>query len=1179
MKILKGRKIKERKIVVLGIIFFVLLIALVAIPTLSSYKNRTLSQNITVWDGTIAEDYRGGVGTEDNPYIIANGEELAYFASQLKVTNYDGVYFKLSNNIVLNDGMFSYDETNAIKYIKDGVVNAIDYGLENNFINEFSHLNNFKGTFDGDFYTIFGVYIDDKLEDGQNALFTNLEGNIKNLYIENSVIYGGKITGGVVSKSNGAILTNVLYDGFVISDEEVNTATIEKNLEDITLSGQGIELNESLSVSDLEYIPGLVTEVVLSGNYSTDNNGVLKINDQSIEKGNFQITLGNKVLSTILLNYQSSVESDINISITDLNYQIKYNYGNAAGIVSMAENTTLQNVINKARVNASVYGAGIINFVTGTTNLINVYNNGKIDSNNVSSGLISGINRNNKDTIIINCYNNGELNAQNVSMIGNLEYNSGNIILENIFNPQDIYTINLVEESNVLVKNSYAVISQPINFGISNGEFIQATKENLEDKSFVSKNLQYEKFEEDETKIESSWIFLDSSHPKLFIDYSKANIHIGEHKWDEYNKQLNTLNFSKKFVFSIGATNELNTIKEIYYFISNSEDVLSKNDLNESINWVKYENIVEIDKEGIYTIYAKIIGNDNTVTYLNSDFIILDFTGATITISTMLGDTSWEKFHEELNTYYINESINVIIDAEDLLSGIKEIYYYANDEILSLEQLDALENWVQYKESILINDKKTIVYAKVIDNCGNVTYVNTDFIVLNGYTLNKLYPGMKGEEVEHLRITQNSSVSLNFSYLDVSEYSEGNKHQLISNVLLPENTIITIIDKLKDKVYKYITTDDNYGYEECLNNNCYATYDFELFNEVGTTNKFKENSYTGAINEDFIINIDFKNTKIMEDIENIEISLNLYNEIETKTTIQSTIKDFSINVLKDAYFTLFSQFGDIIKYSENEKYIIDFQTKLNYNYMGEHKVYDTTFEDKQIGLAIKLLSPNGNVVERTHLKNILFQLGDKKYSPSSDGVVRINLSDGLNDVTDKLIIQTFNDNSKLEEGNYKLEVSLYTAYDGIYSNEYLTNLDIPVYVGENSYKNDVNFNIEMSSEDKIITTDINEFNFKFLYDDDISKNINIKVSLYKKSTLSAFDQKYTIIDLGDYLLDNSLEKYDENIYYVFKDIKNNEIFNINLDIDTLEKNGYMFVFELYKADKLVSKINKKFIVK
>ena len=125
--------------------------------------------------------------------------------------------------------------------------------------------------------------------------------------------------------------------------------------------------------------------------------------------------------------------------------------------------------------------------------------------------------------------------------------------------------------------------------------------------------------------------------------------------------------------------------------------------------------------------------------------------------------------------------------------------------------------------------------------------------------------------------------------------------------------------------------------------------------------------------------------------------------------------------------------------------------------------YDTIYEDKQVGLAIKLLDQNGNIVEKTHLKNILFMVGDKKYSPSSDGVIRINLDKGLNDITDNLIIQTFNDNSKLEEGNYKLEVSRYTAYDGIYSNEYLTKMEIPVYVGENTYKNDINFNVEMNN--------------------------------------------------------------------------------------------------------------------
>ena len=55
MKIKKGYKFKEHKVVILGIIFLVLLIAFVTIPTLASYKNRTLSQNITVWDETVDE--------------------------------------------------------------------------------------------------------------------------------------------------------------------------------------------------------------------------------------------------------------------------------------------------------------------------------------------------------------------------------------------------------------------------------------------------------------------------------------------------------------------------------------------------------------------------------------------------------------------------------------------------------------------------------------------------------------------------------------------------------------------------------------------------------------------------------------------------------------------------------------------------------------------------------------------------------------------------------------------------------------------------------------------------------------------------------------------------------------------------------------------------------------------
>ena len=364
-----------------------------------------------------------------------------------------------------------------------------------------------------------------------------------------------------------------------------------------------------------------------------------------------------------------------NVSLTNLKYKVKYNYNNVAGIVSISENTILQNVINKANVNANIFASGIINFASGTTKLKNVYNVGKINSESMSAGLISNINHNKQDITLINCYNDGELNSNIASMIGNIEYNTGNIILENVFNAKDNFAINLIEESNVYINNSYVINNKLIGSGTSIKEFVQTTKDTLEDKIFILENLKYKEFNGDENSEDNVWMFEDNSLPKLFIDYKNANIYIGEYKWDKYKNTLDTINLSKKFVFSIDEVNELNSIKEIYYYISNSEDVLTKNELNEITNWVEYENIVEISSDGIYTIYAKIVTVNDNVTYLNTDLIMLDTTESNVTISTLEEDISWNTYNEKTNNYYIDNEISLIINASDSLSGIKEIYY------------------------------------------------------------------------------------------------------------------------------------------------------------------------------------------------------------------------------------------------------------------------------------------------------------------------------------------------------------------------------------------------------------------------------------------------------------------------------------------------------------------------
>ena len=52
------------------------------------------------WDGTVAESFSSGEGTEESPYIIENESEFAYFGSLLaQGVDFVGVYFELNNDI------------------------------------------------------------------------------------------------------------------------------------------------------------------------------------------------------------------------------------------------------------------------------------------------------------------------------------------------------------------------------------------------------------------------------------------------------------------------------------------------------------------------------------------------------------------------------------------------------------------------------------------------------------------------------------------------------------------------------------------------------------------------------------------------------------------------------------------------------------------------------------------------------------------------------------------------------------------------------------------------------------------------------------------------------------------------------------------------------------------------
>lgn len=93
------------------------------------------------WDGTSATSFAGGSGTEEDPYLIANAHQLAYFRDQVDAgVNYAGQYIKLNNSI--NLGHVNFDPIGygyeCEKYMPDGKT--------------------FNGTFDGGNRTITGLY-------------------------------------------------------------------------------------------------------------------------------------------------------------------------------------------------------------------------------------------------------------------------------------------------------------------------------------------------------------------------------------------------------------------------------------------------------------------------------------------------------------------------------------------------------------------------------------------------------------------------------------------------------------------------------------------------------------------------------------------------------------------------------------------------------------------------------------------------------------------------------------------------------------------------------------------------------------------------------------------------------------------------------------------------------------
>lgn len=1201
---------KATKITCLVFLILTIILISISIPSLARHKNRNILITTTTWDGNVASSYRKGTGIETDPYVISNASELAYLSLQLKTTDYKDTYFILNNDIVLNNGIFTYDQTDGITYTKDEITSYIkpyttEYydntnreGTKTGDINTINPLNNFKGHLDGNSFRIYGLYISSETE--KLGLFTNLNGNIKNLYVENSIIYGGNITGGIASDTIESNMNNILYNGFVIGEDTEIQKTITATLTDQIIIPTNIEEQTTLDLTLENKIFGEIVSITLTGNLAiTDtNNGytMVKINDTEIILGEFEIDLGQNIISNTTIK-ALTYSNDVTINLTNLNYSIVYNIANAGGIIGNSDKTILENVINKSYTYGHLISGGIVGIATDTS-INRTYNNGNIESTSVSGGLIGKIEGNTSDIAIFNSYNAGSVVSTNIGgLVGFINNNQETINITNSFEATSMMPIHTITSSMVNVDNSYYTSTYTNYYGTYSGTFNIATLDNLKDKDYVITNLLFNEFIDNEDILENSdnvWLYEELSLPILYIDDLAnpiARIYTNNYTWDNLSFELTKENTTSNVAFSIEILDSLKK-PSIYYYIHNSETPLLRNEIEEIDSWLLYDGITEITQEGPNIIYVKIV-DGTTITYINSDIIMLDKTGPAISIN--MNSKTWNALAETLDNLYIDDSKTITIEAIDNVSGLLSLEYYISDNALTELELKELDTWETYENSILLTELGNyIIYAKAIDNFDNVSFTNTDNINYNGYILDNLTYGRNGVEKDNVSITDKSSISFTSSYEDNNACIDCS-HNLVSNILLPQGTLVTLIDNstLKTYTYKIETADDIYGYEEsCSSDDCVkvATYPFTLFKEVGKNTITNFTEQTGIINDNYKIILDFADTNINTNYENISTYLELKNNESTRFTIKNSLKTFNIYSTIDYQATNASLYLNVlspyININSDSATDVSISSGLSYKYLSDVPIYDTTYEDKKIGLAIRMIDVNGNVIDKQNFKNIIFTMNGKEYYPNNDNMVRINLESN-NDITKNLTITTTSDNMFINEGTYYFEISNYISYDGMFPDEFYNTKYIPVSITNTNYSDLYGFNVTMDDEDRVIVRSNENTNILFnLLQSGYIYEPSVRVSLYQKTNLrDATNQDYTLIDLNTYVVEE-LAMYDTNIYTAtvnnFNDnsqVEKVDSFEINLITQDLEKTGYKFVFELYNGNQKISTIEKKFIIR
>ena len=329
-----------------------------------------------VWDGSVAKSFAGGKGTKDDPYQIATGSQLAYFAKRVNAEEYGekyaDTYFELTEDIDLG----GKEWTPVGETVADLIMGGHEYFV-------------FSGNFDGNGYIIKNLTIGTETSPYSGdvcGLFGATSGTIEDVVLENVCInyVGGNHSSGYGFRMGGALV------GYSMGD-----------IVNCTVIGLDMKAGSDGSYVALNSIGGLVG--IQDGGTTVSHSRVSGKIEESTKKGN----VGGFVGTLAKGSSAKYCGADVSVEVTGNGRGIAVGGFVGIGNGVTIDETLIENCYATGNITGAEYAGGFVGNISGL-NISNCYAKGDVSNCFVGASFLgTDAASNNYYGTVKNCYATG----------------------------------------------------------------------------------------------------------------------------------------------------------------------------------------------------------------------------------------------------------------------------------------------------------------------------------------------------------------------------------------------------------------------------------------------------------------------------------------------------------------------------------------------------------------------------------------------------------------------------------------------------------------------------------------------------------------------------------------------------------------------------------------------------